>query len=96
MKDLIDPFLTFYEHSPDHGANDARAETKALYIRQGLIEDWLEGKEDTETVLDCLEEQGIGAAAYASTVAANVQHCIDSGVLYVANESGILMPEMLV
>lgn len=95
MSDLIDPFLTFYGHSPDHGASDGRRETEALFTRQGLIEDWLEGRESAETVLDCLEEQGIGANAYVAAVKANVQQVIDSGIVYVANESGLLLPEFI-
>lgn len=95
MSDLIDPFLTFYHHDRDHGASDGRRETEALFTRQGLIENWLEGKESAETVLDCLEEQGIGAGAYVAAVQANVAHVIDSGIVYVANDSGILLPEFL-
>lgn len=95
MSELIDPFLTFYGHSPDHGASDGRREVEALFVRQGLIETWLEGRESAETVLDCLEEQGVGASAYVAAVEANVQYVIDSGVSYVANESGILLPEFL-
>ena len=95
MHELIDPFLTFYGHSPDHGASDGRRETEALMQRQDLIEDWLEGAESAETVLDCLEEQGVGADAYLATVQANVQHVIDGGVVYIENESGILLPELI-
>ncbi len=94
MSELIDPFLTFYAHNPDHGASDGRRETEALFTRQGLIEDWLEGAESAETLLDCLEEQGIGADAYLSAVAANVQHFTDQGIRYVENESGLLLPEL--
>jgi len=95
MTDLIDPFLTFYGHDPDHGASDGRRETEALFTRQGLIEGWLEGSEDAEAVLDCLEEQGLGASAYVAAVTANVQHVIDQGIVYVENESGILLPELM-
>lgn len=95
MSELIDPFLTFYGHHSDHGVSDGRRETEALLTRQGLIEDWLEGAESAETVLDCLEEQGIGADAYLANVQANVQAVVDGGVVYVENESGILLPEML-
>ncbi len=95
MSDLIDPFLTFYGHHPDHGASDGRREAEALFTRQGLIENWLEGTESAETVLDAIEEQGIGAAAYVAAVTANVQHVIDQGVVYVANESGLFLPELM-
>lgn len=95
MAELIDPFLTFYGHHPDHGASDGRRETEALLTRQGLIEDWIEGTESAETVLDALEEQGVGASAYVAAVTSNVQHVIDQGVVYVENESGILLPELM-
>lgn len=95
MADFIDSFLTFYEPDPDHGASDARRETEALFTRQGLIEDWLEGFESAEAVLDCLEEQGIGADAYVAAVQANVQGIVDSGVEYIENESGLLLPGAL-
>ena len=95
MADFIDPFLTFYEHDPDHGASDARRETENLFVRQGLIEDFIEGFESAEAVLDCLEEQGIGADAYVTAVQGNVQHIVDRGVVYIENESGLLLPEFV-
>ena len=94
MIDFIDPFLTFYQHHPEHGASDACRETEALFLRQGLIMDFIEGHESPEAVLDCLEEQGVGADAYLTTVIANVQYVIDAGVFYVENESGLLLPEL--
>lgn len=94
MAGLIDPFLTCYAHHPDHNQGDGRRETEALVTRQGLIEDWLEGFDSAEAVLDCLEEQGVGADAFVSMVQANVQHVIDGGRLYVENESGLLIPEL--
>lgn len=95
MADFIDPFLTFYEPDPDHGASDARKETEALFTRQGLITDWIEGFESAEAVLDCLEEQGIGADAYVSAVQGNVQRILDQGTVYLENESGLLLPEFV-
>ncbi|MEL6605357.1 MAG: hypothetical protein AAFP20_19260 [Cyanobacteria bacterium J06614_10] len=95
MRDLIDPFMTFYGDHPDHNQADGRRETKALLTRQGLIEDWLEGFESAESVLDCLEEQGIGADAFVKMVEANVQHVIDGGRAYIQNESGLLIPELV-
>jgi hypothetical protein len=95
MIDLIDPFLTFYGHNPDYGASDGRRETDALIVRQNLVRDLIEGTEDAETLLDCLEEQGVGADAYVAAVTANVQHVIDCGIVYVENESGLLLPELM-
>jgi len=95
MVDLIDPFLTFYGHHPDHNRADGRRETEALVTRQGLIEDWIEGFESAEAVLDCLEEQGIGATEFVQLVESNVQHVIDGGTAYVQNESGLLVPELM-
>lgn len=95
MLDLVDPFLTRYVHNPDHNRADGRRETEALFERQGFIEDWLEGFESAETVLDCLEEQGIGADTFVAMVEDNVGRIIDSGTAYVQNESGLLIPELL-
>ena len=95
MADFIDPFLTFYEQHPEHGVSDARRATEALFTRQGLITDWLEGFESAEAVLDCLEEQGIGAGAYVAAVEGNVQRIIDQGTVYLENESGLLLPESI-
>jgi hypothetical protein len=95
MIDLIDPFLTFYGQNPDYGASDGRRETEALIVRQNLVRDLLEGSEAADTLLDCLEEQGVGADAYVAAVTANVQHVIDGGIAYVENESGILLPEFM-
>lgn len=94
MIDFIDPFLTFYEPHPDHGASDARRETEALFLRQSLIMDFMEGDESAEAVLDCLEEQGLGADAYVDAVQANVQRIVSSGRVYLENESGLLLPEI--
>lgn len=95
MVDFLDPFLTFYEPHPDHGASDARRETEALFQRQSLIEDWLEGFESAEAVLDCLEEQSGTADAYLATVQSNVQRILDQGTVYLENESGLLLPEFV-
>jgi hypothetical protein len=94
MIDLIDPFLTFYDFSPEHGASDTRREVEALTVRQSLVMDFIEGTSDAETLLDCLEEQGVGADVYVASVSANVEHVIDRGIVYVANESGLLLPEI--
>jgi len=37
MVDLIDPFLTFYGHHPDHNRADGRRETEALVTRQASL-----------------------------------------------------------
>lgn len=95
MVDIVDPFLTFYEHDSDHGVSDARRETEALVTRQALITDWIEGFESAEAVLDCLEEQGIGADAYVAAVESNVQRILDQGRVYLENESGLLLPPLI-
>lgn len=94
MRDLIDPFMTAYAHHPDHDQRDGRRETEALFQRQGFIEDWLQGFESAESVLDCLQEQGVGADLFVRMVEDNVGRIIDSGVAYVQNESGLLIPEL--
>ena len=91
--DVIDPFLTFYRFHPDHNVQDERKETELLYQRQGAIEDMLEGREHVDVVLDMLEEQGIDAAAYADAVHDQVTAIVDSGIVYLTNESGLLLPQ---
>ena len=93
--DISDPFMTFYRFDDDHGASDSLAENEALICRQTLIMDWLYGDQSADAVLDCLEEQGLGAAEYVSSVEANVRHFVDSGVPYVTNEAGLFVPERL-
>lgn len=91
--DLIDPFLTFYRDHPDHDDQDGRNETQLLFERQGAIEDLIEGKAQPDEVLDRLEEQGIDAAAYVDDVCQQIEAIIDNGIIYVTNESGLLLPE---
>lgn len=94
--DIIDPFLTFCAEHPDHDRQDARRAAEQLYQRQGAIEDMLEGREHVDVVLDMLEEQGVDAAAYADAVHGQVSAIIDSGVVYLSNESGLLLPQGIV
>lgn len=88
----IEPFTTYYRDNPDYNAADAMAETKALFLRQGLIEDWLEGKGSLDTVLDCLAEQGIGADDYMAVVDDNVEYVVDNGIFYRETDAGIFIP----
>lgn len=94
--DVLDPFLTFYRVHPDHNKQDARNESAALFERQGFIEDMLEGKRQPDEVLDLLEEQGVDAAAYADEVHNQVEAIIDSGIVYLSNDAGLLLPQGVV
>ena len=91
--EIITPWLTCYREHPDHDAQDKRRETEQLFQRQGAIEDLLEGRGHVDVVLDLLEEQGVDAAAYADEVHAQVTAIIDSGVVYLSNEAGLLLPQ---
>lgn len=90
--DILTPFLTFCDDNPDFNQADDLRAIQELSVRQGLIEDWIEGNEHTDTVLDCLQDQGVGADEYIAAVTANVAYVLDGGIPYIENESGLLLP----
>jgi len=91
--DVLDPFMTVYREHPEYNPDDARQEAEDLATRQDLIQAVLEGREYPETLLDCLEEQGIGAVAWCDQVNANIEWVIDNGITFVSNDAGILVPK---
>lgn len=94
--DLIDPFLTFYQENADHSRADGRQEAEKLFQRQGLIEDFLEGRERADTVLDCIDEHGLDAASYADAVHDAITAIVDCGTVYISNDAGLLLPRGIV
>ena len=91
--DVLDPFLTYLDENPDYGASDLNRAFEQLWVRQGLIQDWLDGKEYVDVVLDCIEEHGLEAAGYVEAVCDQIDRVIyKGGVAYMTNESGILLP----
>ncbi|MEL7354055.1 MAG: hypothetical protein AAFN38_21715 [Cyanobacteria bacterium J06560_5] len=88
--------MTPFRENSDYNRQDERGEAEALYQRQGAIEDFVEGKGQADTLLDMLEEQGIDAAAYADRVHAEVEAVIDSGIVYISNDAGLLIPSGMV
>lgn len=92
MAESRDAFMTFCEHHADFNSADSHRATVELFLREALIDDFVEGRTDAETVLDCIEEQGIGADAYVAAVEDNVRYIIDSGRAYQETESGLLLP----
>lgn len=88
--------MTWYAADSDHNRQDERQAAEQLYQRQGAIEDMIEGREHVDTVLDMLEEQGIDAAAYADAVHADITAIIQGNVVYMTNESGLLLPNGIV
>ncbi|MBE9065134.1 hypothetical protein IQ260_00510 [Leptolyngbya cf. ectocarpi LEGE 11479] len=91
--DVIDPFLTYLDQNPEYGQSDKAKAVEQLSVRQGLIQDWLDGKEYVDAVLDCIEEHGLNAAGYVEAVTDAVDHFIcNDGAYYITNESGVLLP----
>lgn len=92
MADLIDPFMTFLNQNSEFGSSDEKGAVNELFIRQGLIEDFLEGKEGADTVLDCLDEHGIDPAAFVAQVEDSVQQIIQRDDPYIQNSTGLFLP----
>lgn len=93
--DFLDPFLTFAANHPDFNRADSRRATEQLFLRQQLIEDFIEGNETAEAVLDCIEEHGIDASEYAQGVENTVDAIVSDGKIYLTNEAGLLLPGRL-
>lgn len=90
--DVSAPFLTYIDFNRDHNLSDSLQATRQLFERQAIIEEWIAGDGHVDIVLDCLEEQGIGADSFTAQVCEQVQLAID-GRLYVENKSGLLLPK---
>jgi hypothetical protein len=90
--DVSAPFLTFLDYEPDHNRLDSLQATQQLFERQTIIDEWLAGRGHVDIVLDCLEEQGVGADAFVSQVCDQVHYAIE-GRIYVENPTGLLLPK---
>ncbi|MDV3352014.1 hypothetical protein SPB21_22450 [Leptothoe sp. ISB3NOV94-8A] len=91
--DILDPFMTWLDMNPEHGESDQRRAIEQLAVRQELIQNWLDGNEYVDAVLDCIEEHGLDAAGYVEAVENSVNQFIYSGgAAYITNESGVLLP----
>ena len=94
--DMMDPFLTFSRDDPDFNESDSLQESRALAERQGVIQDYLQGKTEADHVLDTLNDQGISPDEFVEVVKDNVQYVIDGGVVFESNDAGILLPAGIV
>lgn len=91
--DIFDPFSTVYRDLDPRGdQRDPRAEAADLAIREGLIEDLLNGNGYLDTALDCLAEQGIDPDAWIDQTVDNLEWVISSGIHFSSNEHGLLLP----
>ena len=91
--DILDPFMTYLDPNPEFGPSDERRAIEQLSVRQGLIQDWLDGDEYVDAVLDCIEEHGLDAAGYVDAVTESIDRFIyEGGAAYITNESGVLLP----
>lgn len=91
--DIIDPFLTYLAQHSEYDEGDNRRAIEQLSVRQGLIQDWLDGNEYVDAVLDCIEEHGLNAAGYVDAVTDHIDQIVrDGGTVYLTNETGILLP----
>ncbi|MBE9159721.1 hypothetical protein IQ265_23210 [Nodosilinea sp. LEGE 06152] len=91
--DIFDPFSTVFRNLDSKGdQRDPRAEAEALAVREGLIEDLINGTGYLDTTLDCLAEQGIDPDAWINQVVDNLEWGISSGIEFTSNEHGLLLP----
>ena len=91
--DIIDPFLTYLDQNSEYSEGDNHRAIEQLSVRQGLIQDWLDGNEYVDAVLDCIEEHGLDAAGYVDAVTDHIDQIVrDGGTVYLTNETGILLP----
>lgn len=95
MSDLIDPFLTFLDQNPDFGVSDEEGAVKQLFTRQQLMEQFLDGQEGADTVLDCLDEHGIDPVAFVAEAETKVSEIIQKDDPYIQNSTGLFLPRGL-
>lgn len=93
MLDALDPFLPVDRSDQTWSRQQQRVEAEAQILREQLLEEVLASDRDLEDFLDCLSSQGINPDLWLDAAVANMNHVMDQGVRFVANESGILLPE---
>ena len=91
MVDLIDPFMTFLDQNPDFGGSDRERATVELFLRQSLMDDFLEGREGADTILDCLDEHGIDPCSFVLQVEDSVESIVQAGDPYIQNSAGLFL-----
>ena len=92
MYSAIDPLITFDRDDPDMSEADQIEEAKLLGLRNRILENVMEGREDIDTYLDCLAEQGIDPISWLDMAVANMNHVVDSGITFQETPSGLLIP----
>ncbi len=92
MYSAIDPIITFDRDEPDMNLADQMKEAKLLGQRNRILQSVMDGREDLDTYLDCLAEQGIDPIAWLEMAAANMQYVVDSGITFQETPSGLLIP----
>ncbi|MDJ0553516.1 MAG: hypothetical protein QNJ68_03570 [Microcoleaceae cyanobacterium MO_207.B10] len=75
-----EPFCTHFGVESDPKYNSPESELKEFFLRQNLIFDLLEGKEHADTVLDCLDEQGIDPFYYLENLCESVDFIIENNI----------------
>lgn len=90
LNDIYNPFLTFEDLTCDESVN--RQSVERMGQRNGLILDYLTGKAFADEILDCVEEHGIGADNYLSSVSTGVVNLYEAGGRYYKDHNGIIVP----
>lgn len=73
---IIEPFLTYYRDNPDYNASDAKNEFDLMMLRNGAIEDWIDGNQSSDYVFDVLRSQGIDPDAYLKSIESEIEYFI--------------------
>lgn len=76
MIDFEEPFCTNIGCELDPKYNSPEEEMKEFFVRQNLIFDSLKNKECADTVLDCLEQQGIDSLFYLKNLEESINYII--------------------
>lgn len=73
---MTNPFITYFRDNPDYSISDHCNELDSLIARNNTIQDFLDGKIDTEYLLDFLESDGIDPEAYMESVDSEIEYLI--------------------
>jgi len=90
--DVADPFLTFFRENPDYSESDSLSECRALWERQGAVDQVIRGEEHPDLLLETLYDQGIEPSDYVDGVVNEIDYIMDGGIRFETDDSGLLLP----
>lgn len=92
MLDVYTPFETFVEFDPAFDRNDQRRALNEYLLRDDMVQGFLNGTVYPDELFACLDSQGIDPNEWVNHVVSEHDRIIDSGITYISNENGILLP----